>query len=234
MKSVPSHPVPGRLRNAELVILDFDGVVVDSEVISLSTLRQAIADYGVDLTLDEVRDRFLGVSLRRIMAFVDAYGARPAKDGFAEHWYRALFARFRRELKIMPGLSGLLDSLDAARTPYCVASSGSFDRLRVALQVTGLASRFAGRVFSAEQVERGKPAPDLFLLAAREMGASPEGCLVIEDSPAGVAAAKAAAIFVIGYVGGSHLANVRNRHRAALHSQGADAVVTSLSEIPQV
>lgn len=231
---VPTRADRHRLDDVELVILDFDGVVVDSEVISLSTLREAIADYGVELSLDEVRDRFLGASVRRIMAFVDDHGARAAKDGFARHWYQVLFARFRRELEIMPGLTGLLDCLDAAQTPYCIASSGSFERLGVALQATGLASRFAGRVFSAEQVERGKPAPDLFLHAAREMGASTTRCLVIEDSPAGVAGAKAAAMRAIGFIGGSHLDNLQDVHRSALLSHGADAVVTSLRDICQV
>lgn len=212
--------------NPSLVLFDFDGVVVDSEVISLSELQLAMADYGVSLTVEDVRRKFLGFSIKQLEAFLQSQGSET--EGFAERWHHGVFERFQRELQVCPGIPELLDMLDADNIAYCIASGGSYERLGVALRAVDLTARFADRVFSADLVKRGKPAPDLFLLAAKECGAPSKACLVIEDSPAGVAAATAADMFSIGFVGGLHLSEAQSEHEQLLRDKGAAAVLTEL------
>ncbi|CAK9061615.1 Protein SUPPRESSOR OF QUENCHING 1 [Durusdinium trenchii] len=186
----------------ELVIFDFDGVIADSEVISLATLQEALAAFGIDLSAEDVRRAFLGTSLARIEAY----------------------------LAPVPQLLTLLEQLSTRGIRYCIASSGTFERLGVALAALNLSGQFES-IFSSEQVARGKPAPDLFLFAARELGVPPESCLVIEDSPYGIRAAKAANMRCAGFVGGTHLHEIAEEHGDLLRQQGADIVVTSLDAI---
>lgn len=218
------------LFTTELVIFDFDGVVADSEVISLSELQKALHAFGVKMSVDEVRAKFLGSAINKIEAFLDTDSAGKTSEGFARKWYDALFARFAKELTVMPGLIDLLDALDQREVPYCIASGGSFERLGVALKATLLTNRFKNRIFSADLVEHGKPAPDLFLHAAREMGASPEKCLVIEDSPAGIVAAKKAGMRALGFVGGSHLKDRIEVHSKDLLLHRANRVMARFNE----
>lgn len=212
-----------------LVILDFDGVIADSEVISLATLGEALDAHGMTLAPDAVRRRFLGASLATIEAAVAARGGAMA-HGFADRWQEALFRRFRAELSPVPGARRMLDRLDRRGLPFCIASSGSFERIGVALEAMDLTARFA-HVFSAELVARGKPAPDLFLHAAERMGARPRDCLVVEDSPFGIRAAVAAGMRATGFVGGAHLDAIRDAHRRLLLDEGAGDVVGSLDDI---
>ena len=214
------------LDDVSLVILDFDGVIADSEVISLATLQEALASYGIDLSLDEVQRAFLGRSLSVIEAYVEDRSPSKAKADFAQTWQTSLFERFRAELRPMPHLLSLLEHLSERGLPYCIASSGTFERLGVALSALGLAGRFAS-VFSSEQVLRAKPEPDLFLFAAEQIGVRPEACLVIEDSPYGVRAAKTANMQCVGFVGGSHLQGISDEHGELLSQNGADFIVAS-------
>jgi len=216
----------GLFNGVACVIFDFDGVVADSETHSLGTLRDALAAFGVEMPLDEVRARFLGKSLTAIDDYVAEHGRASAATSFAEAWQDKLYAAFRADLSALPHLEALLDGLDRAGRRYCVASSSSFERLGVALDAMQLADRFPN-LFSAEQVAQGKPAPDLFLFAARHMQASPETCLVIEDSPYGLRAAKAAGIPAIGFVGGAHLRDCRDQHAELMRREGADIVTDS-------
>lgn len=218
------------LEGVELVIFDFDGVIADSEVISLATLREALAAFGIDMSSHEVRRAFLGTSLATIETYISETGAGRTSRGFAEAWQTALFDRFRAELTPVPQLVSLLGQLSTRGIRYCIASSGTFERLDVALSALNLSGRFES-IFSSEQVARGKPAPDLFLFAARELGVLPENCLVIEDSPYGVRAAKAANMRCAGFIGGTHLHEIAEEHAALLRQQGADTVVTSLDAI---
>ena len=213
-----------------LVIFDFDGVVADSEVLSLSSLQTALREFGIDLALDKVRLRYLGIAIDKIKRDVEAESPRGTSDGFSKTWHEALFGMFRRELRPVPGLVDLLGRIEARGVPYCIASSSTFERIGVALDAMGLVERFT-HVYSAELVEHGKPAPDLFLHAAKEFGISPGNCLVIEDSPGGIKAAKVAGMRVIGFLGGAHLKGIRDHHRRILLEQDADDVVESLSEI---
>jgi len=223
-------PPPALFENVDLVILDFDGVIADSEVISLASLQTALSEWGVDLTLDEVRARYLGASFKTIKADLDTRdSARPTEE-FGDFWHAALFARFREELAPIPGVKNLLDRLDERKMPFCIASSGSFERIGVALDAMALTGRF-DHVFSAQLVARGKPAPDLFLHASQQVGMQPQVCLVIEDSPLGVRAAKAAGMRAVGFIGGAHLRGIQKEHRRLLLEVGADDVVGSLDSI---
>nr|WP_306266203.1 HAD family phosphatase [Pararhizobium sp. IMCC3301] len=214
----------------DLLIFDFDGVIADSESISLSTLQSALRAYGNDLPLDEVRRRYLGKAMKQIKKDMQAEYSGADWDGFDVHWNAILFDRFRKELRPLPGLVALLDRAEARGLPYCIASSGSLERIGFALGAMGLGARFS-HVFSAEQVTHGKPAPDLFLHAAKTIGVPPHRCLVLEDSPYGIQAAKSAGMRALGFVGGAHLEDIRAEHRDLLLEHGAHDVVEHLNEI---
>jgi HAD superfamily hydrolase (TIGR01509 family) len=183
-----------------LVIFDCDGVLVDSEPISISVLVKAMADLGVTITEDEAYERFLGKSLATLISILETEFNVHANEEFLESIRTNLYARFRTELKAMPGIG---DAIDALGLPCCVASSSQVERIKLSLSVTGLLPKLPN-IFSASMVKRGKPAPDLFLYAADQMHVEPRDCIVIEDSPAGIAAAKAAGMTVFAFTGGSH------------------------------
>lgn len=184
-----------------LVIFDCDGVLVDSEPVSVAVLIDMLAHLGVQMTEEEAYQRFLGRSLANMTATLwEEYGIETDID-FLEHMRSALFERFRLELK---AIDGIAETLDRLNVPRCVASSSQPERIRYSLGLTGLIEKFEPHIFSATMVKNGKPAPDLFLHAAHEMGAAPANCIVIEDSPAGIAAAKAAGMCVFAFTGGSH------------------------------
>lgn len=227
----PLPTVPADLLNSvKLVIFDFDGVIVDSEVISLSTLKLAFDACGMSMSDDEVRTAFLGKSKASIFAYLSSAKPDIDHDQFSDVWETKLFARFRAELRAIPGLSRMLSHLEARGIPFCIASSASSTRIDVALKAVDLKDRFP-HVFSADHVRRGKPAPDLFLHAAKTLGADPAQCLVIEDSPFGVQAAQAAQMRSIGFVGGTHLCDVREAHEAELISLGAEIAVAAYDEL---
>ncbi|MFF8911145.1 HAD family hydrolase [Streptomyces olivaceoviridis] len=184
----------------DLVIFDNDGVLVDSEPISNRLLAAYLTELGHPTSYeDSIRD-YMGSAMHRIHDLVlERTGQRLPVD-FDEVLHARVFAAFERELRPVPGVAGVLEKLAADRVPYCVASSGSHARIRVGHRTTGLDRWFPeGRVFSSEDVGRGKPAPDLFLHAAERMGVAPERCVVVEDSPLGVQAAVAAGMDVYGF-----------------------------------
>ena len=195
----------------ELLIFDCDGVLVDSEPLAMRLLLETLAGEGVAIEADSAYRRFLGKDMAAIAdAIGEEFGAglsQPALDAM----HGRLYESFRRELKPMPGIVAALQGL---RLPCCVASSSSAERIRLALDVTGLRARFEPNIFSAAMVARGKPAPDLFLFAAGRMGVAPAACVVIEDSPSGVEAAQRAGMAVFAFAGGAHAE--REGHREAL------------------
>ncbi len=198
----PPDPMPA------LVIFDCDGVLVDSEPISMAILRELLAERGLALAEADAYRRFLGRSLSSIaadLAETDGVAIGPAE---LEVFRTRLYGRFRAELSPIRGIAAALDALQA---PFCVASSSQPERIRLSLELTGLLARFEPNIFSASMVARGKPAPDLFLHAAAQMGVDPGRCLVIEDSPAGLAAANAAGMRAFGFVGGAHADSARLR-----------------------
>ncbi|WP_405750908.1 HAD family hydrolase [Streptomyces sp. NBC_01411] len=183
----------------DLVIFDCDGVLVDSERICIKVDAMIMADLGCDFTEAEIIERFVGSSTEVYTAAVEErLGRRMEKDWQLryEHLYEAAFAA---ELTAVDGIAEVLDGLT---TPRCVASNGDHDGIRRNLETVALTDHFKGCVFSADDVPRGKPAPDLFLYAARSMGADPVRCVVIEDSAYGVQAARAAGMRSFGYCGG--------------------------------
>ena len=185
----------------ELVILDLDGVLVDSEPLSARALIAELALIGHAVTEAEVRRDFLGRSFPTVAARLRAEVGPAFPDDFEARYRRRLFAAFDRELRPTPGAARMLDGLGA---PCRIATSSTPVRAARALGATGLARRFEGRVDTASEVARGKPAPDLFLLSARRGGAEPARCVVIEDSAPGIEAAAAAGIPSILYLGGAH------------------------------
>lgn len=187
----------------DLVIFDCDGVLVDSEMLSASVLMGMMAEAGFPITAEIFRTDFLGRSFAAAAARAAVRFGRPLPNDFQANYRRRLFARIEQDLKPMPGVAELLPQL---RCSYCLATSSSPERLRLSLAVTGLAEFFAGRCFTASEVERGKPAPDLFLHAARQMGVTADRSIVIEDSEMGLRAALAAGMTAWQFAGGSHMA----------------------------
>ncbi|MFE0703975.1 HAD family hydrolase [Streptomyces sp. NPDC058872] len=184
----------------DVVIFDNDGVLVDSEPISNRLLAAYLTELGHPTTFEEsVRD-FMGSAMHRIHDLVEERSGQRLPVDFDAVFHARVFAAFERELEAVDGAEAVLKELAAAGVPYCVASSGSHERIRVGHRKTGLDGCFReGTVFSAEDVGRGKPAPDLFLHAAARMGVAPERCVVVEDSALGVRAAVAAGMDAYGF-----------------------------------
>ena len=209
----------------ELLIFDCDGVLIDSELLSIRVDQECLAECGIELSMEEIHELYTGISFAGMVADLEArHGPLPVD--FADRHRRRLWPLFERELRAIPGVAAVIDAL-SCRT--CVASSGRPERLRHALSLVGLYDRFHPNVFSAVEVARGKPAPDLFLYAAERMGVLPARCLVIEDSLPGVTAAVAAGMTVIGFVGASHC---RPGDGARLAAQGAAAVIDDMAQLP--
>lgn len=185
----------------KLVIFDCDGVLVDSEPIANRVFAERLALHGFDLTADDVMRTFIGRSRDTCIAMAGEMRGSPLPDDFAATWDEALHEAIAREVKPVEGVADVLRGL---RVPYCVASNGEPSHMRVSLTAAGLMPLVQGRLFSASQVARPKPAPDLFLHAARTMGAEPAACAVIEDTVTGVTAARAAGMRVFAYAGGAH------------------------------
>ncbi|MFF7885903.1 HAD family hydrolase [Streptomyces sp. NPDC007896] len=184
----------------DLVIFDNDGVLVDSEPISNTILAAYLTELGHPTSYEESIRDYMGSAMHRIHELVQDRSGQRLPEEFDDVFHGRVFAAFERELQPVPGAVQLLEKLAADEVPYCVASSGSHERIRVGHRKTGLDRWFdEGRVFSSQDVGRGKPAPDLFLHAAERMGVAPQRCVVVEDSPLGVRAANAAGMDVYGF-----------------------------------
>jgi len=179
-----------------LVIFDCDGVLVDSDRISLRIQAEHITALGLPTTYEDCVRDFLGLGWAGTARILEERHGGPLPEGWEGDLDAAVQAAFRRDLRPVAGIEAALEAIEA-RT--CVASSGSQAKMRLTLGLTGLRERFEGRIFSADEVEHGKPAPDLFLLAAARMDVAPADCVVVEDSPFGAAAARAAGMRALGY-----------------------------------
>ncbi|HKQ15413.1 MAG TPA: HAD family hydrolase [Steroidobacteraceae bacterium] len=182
-----------------LVIFDCDGVLVDSEPVANRLLAEMLRELGLDLTQEQIFQNFVGYSLPHCLRVIEGMLGRPPPENFLRELQARTFAAFKTELRAMPGIEQVLDALQAAGVPYCVASSGDHEKMNTTLGITGLLPRFAGRIFSVTQVARGKPAPDVYLFAARQLGVEPAACVVVEDTPPGVQAGVAAGMTVFGF-----------------------------------
>ncbi|MFC8920912.1 HAD family hydrolase [Streptomyces sp. NPDC057116] len=184
----------------DLVIFDNDGVLVDSEPVSNTILAAYLTELGHPTTYEDSLRDYMGAAVHRIHDLVLERSGQRLPEDFDDTFHARVFAAFERELEVVAGVPEVLEKLAAEGVPYCVASSGSHERIRIGHRKTGLDRWFGeGRVFSAQDVGRGKPAPDLFLYAAERMGVAPERCVVVEDSPLGVRAALAAGMDVYGF-----------------------------------
>jgi HAD superfamily hydrolase (TIGR01509 family) len=206
-----------------LVIFDNDGVLVDSERLANGILAELLTEAGLPYTLEEAVRDYMGGSMASMRLKAEGMLGRPLPADLEDRYHQRLFEGFA-ELKAVDGVAAVLDHLDAQGTTYCLASSGTHQRIRTALTTVGFLDRFEGRIFSAEDVAHGKPAPDLFLHAATTMGVEPADCLVIEDSPLGVAAAVAAKMKVFGYAGMTDPAKLSD----------ADTVFRNMAALPEL
>ena len=185
-----------RMRAPELVIFDCDGVLVDSDRISLRVQAEWISALGLETSYEDCVRDFLGLGMPATLRILTERLGRPLPDGWEQGLDAAVREAFRAGLR---PVAGVVDALQQIDLPTCIASSGSQEKMRFTLGLTGLWDRFAGRIYSGEEVERGKPAPDLFLHAASRMATPPHRCVVVEDSPFGVAGARAAGMSALGY-----------------------------------
>ena len=214
--------------NLDLVIFDCDGVLVDSEVISCRAHAATLTRHGYPITDEQVLHRFLGVSDREARLIIETEMGRKLPDDFDAQVKEATLKFYAGDLK---AIAHVADAIAAIDLPKCVASSGTPEKIRHGLDCAGLYEQLAPHIFSAAQVTRGKPAPDLFLFAAEQMRAQPARCLVIEDSVPGVTGAVAAGMTVLGFHGGSHC---QAGHADKLAKAGAALVFDDMRQLPDL
>ena len=212
----------------DLVIFDCDGVLVDSEVISCRAHAETLTRHGYPITADEVLDRFLGVSDREARLIIESEMGRTVPDDFETQVKAATLQFYAGDLK---AIANVTEAIAAIALPKCVASGGTPEKIRHGLDCASLYDVLAPHIFSATQVKRGKPAPDLFLFAADKMEAPPERCLAIEDSVPGVTGARAAGMTVLGFHVGSHC---QLGHADMLRDAGAAATFDDMRQLPDL
>jgi HAD superfamily hydrolase (TIGR01509 family) len=207
----------------ELVIFDCDGVLVDSERITNQIFCAMLNELGLSVTLDDMFERFVGHSMPQCIALITEMHGAPPPDTFVPELRLRAAKALKQLIRPIPGVAEALEGLSL---PYCVASSGEHEKIRLTLGATGLLKHFEDRIFSVVDVERPKPAPDVFLLAARRLGAEPSRCAVVEDTPTGVQAGVAAGMHVLGFSANTP------EHR--LKEAGAHEVFSEMRLLPQL
>lgn len=209
-----------------LVIFDCDGVLVDSEPLANASFSRAVREQGLDWSVEETMRRLMGRSLKSCVEIVEAELGRPVPPDFLETMQARTYQSFRdAPLQPVPGVREAVLAVQRSGRATCVASSGAPEKMRFTLGLTGLWELFEGRIFSASQVERGKPFPDLFLHAAIAMDVQPFACTVVEDSVPGVQAAKSAGMRALAYAGAPYA------DRAALARAGGE-LFDDMSQLP--
>ena len=211
----------------DLVIFDCDGVLVDSEPIFSRAHAEILSQCGYRITPEIVGDRFCGISDAEMLAEIEREWGRRLPGDYSDRVAASIDASCEAALKALPGIH---DALDRIQARVCVASSSTPERIRKSLGIVGLLDRFEPNIFSAVMVARGKPAPDLFLFAAREMNADPARVVVVEDSVPGVRAATSANFLVIGFCGGSHCPA---GHGETLRRNGATTIIADFRDLPR-
>jgi HAD superfamily hydrolase (TIGR01509 family) len=210
------------------VIFDCDGVLVDSEPLSMQVDWEMLGEQGLSLTKEEIAARFIGFTFGALIASIEAEFGIRLPPGFAKEKDRRLLQLYETSLQPVEGIHKLLKHLDF---PKSVASNSPRSRVIAALRIAGLEAHFGNRIVTFEDVKNGKPAPDVYLEAARRAGVTPRNCLVIEDSVAGVTAAVAARCQVLGFTGTAHDAAA---HREALRMAGAKRIFHRMAELPSL
>jgi HAD superfamily hydrolase (TIGR01509 family) len=198
-----------------LVIFDCDGVLIDSEIISATTLVEELTQRGIAIDMSHVLEHFIGHPYAVVAGKIATMAGAPLPASFESAYRVRLAQRFEAELRPMPGILAVLENL---AVPYCAATSSNSERAHHSLRAAGLAERFGERVFTVAMVARPKPAPDLFLHAASAMGVDPSQCLVVEDSDLGIAAAQAAGMTAWQFTGGSHYAACHRKPSASIRA----------------
>lgn len=203
------------------IIFDCDGVVVDSEPAAFDLLAQDLADHGLPLSHDDIARLFIGGTVRNLHDQARAMGAN-FPDSWPDDFYARLYPILANGVPLVSGILPLLDTLDAKGIPYAIGSNGSQQKMQITLGQHNLINRFKGHLYSGQDMDAPKPAPDLYLHAARALGHPPSACVVIEDSPTGARAARAAGIRCLGY---APLGNT------ALAAEGAE-LFSNMAEVP--
>jgi HAD superfamily hydrolase (TIGR01509 family) len=210
-------------RRFSLVIFDCDGVLVDSELITNRIFASMLNELGIPVTLEDMFEQFVGRSMATCLEKIAGLLGCPVPEDFVHQYQVRTNAALKSDLRAVTGIDTVLDEIEM---PFCVASSGSHEKMQTTLGITGLLPRFQGKLFSVSEVARGKPFPDVFLYAAAKSGAAASACAVIEDSPTGVAAGVAAGMTVYGYCA------LMPRHR--LQEAGAHYTFESMSNLLQL
>lgn len=217
------------------VIFDLDGCLVDSEPLSLGCIADEMRYLGVaDATAEEIGSKFLGVSMAIIRDYVSARLGHQCPSDFQDKIEARLFYAYQTKLKRINGAQQLLLDLQKQNIGLGLATGGSLLRMRTTLEISELSNYFNDNACSVDEVSVGKPAPDLFLLAANRLGVDPQDCMVLEDSPHGIKGAIAAGMRPVGFVGGSHLIGRQSEHAKILHEAGAVTVLESLNDALEV
>ena len=206
-----------------LIIFDCDGVLVDSERACNQAMADLLAEYGLRLTLEQTIEQFIGRSVAQCIAIITELLGRAPPGDFQSRLSQRTRASLETNLSVVPGVEEMLSTLTQ---PYCVASNGNRAKMSFTLGHTGLLERFEGRMFCADDVAAPKPAPDLFLHAARRFDADPARCIVVEDTPTGVAAARAAGMTALGFAALTPV--------GCLRDAGAHATFTHMRELPEL
>lgn len=214
---------------ASAIVFDFDGVLADSEILANEVLAEIVSELGRPTTLDDALNKYMGKRFHEVMVAISADIGKELPPGFADAFQARTLERFRKDLVLIEGAREYIDAFP--NTPRCIASSSSPDRLAFCLNLLDLTEAFTSRVFSASNVARGKPYPDIFLFAAKRMQVAPADCIVIEDSVGGVQAGVAAGATVIGLLAAGH---IRDGHHARLKDAGAQHVVQSFAEAERI
>jgi beta-phosphoglucomutase-like phosphatase (HAD superfamily) len=215
-----------KTQNFDLIIFDCDGVLVDSELVSCRAHAQTLTRHGCAITEQQVLERFLGISDREARAMIETEIGRELPRDFEAQVKQAILQAYAGDLRAISFVGEATAAIDLAK---CVASSGTPEKIRNGLTCAGLRDVLAPHLFSATQVERGKPAPDLFLFAAEQMGVPPARCVVIEDSVPGITGALAAGMSVLGFHGGSHC---QPGHAEKLRAAGAQMTFDDMRRLP--
>ena len=211
----------------ELVIFDCDGVLIDSEIIACRIDAEELTAFGIPMTTEEAIRRFAGISQKDIRTMIERDIGRPLPSDYEKRITASVEKAMAGELQAVPGVREVIEQLSI---PFCIASSSAPEKLKYTLRLTDLYDLFEPNIFSSSEVSNGKPAPDIFLHAAKRMDVDPTSCVVIEDSTTGVEAAVAAGMYPIGFVGGTHChADLANR----LHRVGAKRVIDRFDDLPE-
>jgi HAD superfamily hydrolase (TIGR01509 family) len=211
-----------------LIIFDFDGVIADSELVANQVLAEGLSAIGMATTVEESLRLYMGKRWRDCQAAIEERHGAPLPPGFIEQRRDAVTAQLARGMSAVRGVETFIERFSG--TPRCIASSSTREWIAAGLEHMGLAHRFEHR-FSGHEIERGKPHPDLFLLAASTLGVEPRECIVIEDSATGVTAGLAAGMLTIGLCAGGHIIE---GHAEQLKAAGADHVVDGYEAVAAI